>query len=105
MYVSEMKQVQAMNFNGISVMDCSQEKLIDICGAALQRFDDYQQLCADTGKNEIVDYFVNSYNELEKPFLHLKQGGLISMRTRNSIRLLIKETEKYASCELKEINL
>ena len=50
MYVSEMKQVQAMNFNGISVMDCSQEKLIDICGAALQRFDDYQQLCADTGK-------------------------------------------------------
>lgn len=100
MFIYEVEEVKAMNFNGISIMDCSLEKLRTICAESLQRFDNYQQISADKGKNEIVDFFVSSYNELEKVFFYLKEGGLLSLKTRNEIRMLIKETEKYASSEL-----
>lgn len=100
MFIYEVEEVKAMNFNGISIMDCSLIKLRTICAEALQRFDNYQQICADKGKNEIVQFFVDSYNDLEKVFFHLKEGGLLSLKTRNEIRMLIKETEKYASSEL-----
>ena len=100
MYIYEVEEVKAMNFNGISIMDCSLIKLRTIVCKALQRFDDYQQICADKGKNEILDFFVDSYNELEEVFFHLKEGGLLSLKTRNEIRILIKETEKLAVSEL-----
>ena len=100
MSIQEVNEVNKMRFEGISIMDCSLIKLRTIVCKALQRFDDYQQICADKGKNEILDFFVDSYNELEEVFFHLKEGGLLSLKTRNEIRMLIKETEKYALSEL-----
>lgn len=100
MSIQEVNEVNKMRFEGISIMDCSIYDLKKICVESLQRFDNYQQLSEDQGKNEILDFFVDSYNELEEVFFHLKEGGLLSLKTRNEIRMLIKETEKHASSEL-----
>ena len=100
MFIYEVEEVKAMNFNGISIMDCSLIKLTTICADALQRFDNYQQISADKGKNEIAQFFVDVYNELEEVFFNIKEGGLLSLKTRNEIRMLIKEAEKYALSEL-----
>lgn len=100
MYIYEVEEVKSMNFNGISIMDCSLIKLRAIVCEALQRFDDYQQIFADKGENEMVQFFVDVYDELEEVFFHLKEGGLLSLNTRNEIRMLIKGAEKYAASEL-----
>ena len=100
MFIHEMDQVKSMNFNGNSIMDCSLKKLTKICAEALQRYDDYQQIFADKEKDELVQFFVDVYAELEEVFFHLKEGGLISLKTRNEIRMLIKGAEKYAASEL-----
>ena len=100
MFIHEMDQVKSMNFNGNSITDCSLEKLTKICAEALQRYDNYQQIFADKEKNELVQFFVDVYDELEEVFFHLKEGGLISLKTRNEIRMLIKGAEKYAASEL-----
>ena len=100
MFIHEVDQVKSMNFNGNSIMDCSLKKLTKICAEALQRYDNYQQLFADNGKSELVQFFVDVYDELEEVFFHLKEGGLISLNTRNEIRMRIKGAEKYAASEL-----
>ena len=100
MFIQEVNEVNKMRFEGISIMDCSNYDLKKICVEALQRFDDYQQIFADKGKNEMVQFFVDLYDELEEVFFHLKEGGLLSLNTRNEIRLLIKETEKLAASEM-----
>ena len=82
------------------IMNCTRKKLMDICSSFLTRTDDYQQLSANAGNNELVEYFVDSYNEMEKAYFHLKMGGLLSNQSRNELRLLIKESEKMASGQL-----
>ena len=100
MFIHEIEEVKSMIFNGNSIMDCSLENLTKICAEALQRFDDYQQIFADKEKNEMVQFFVDVYDELEEVFFHLKERGLLSLNTRNEIRMLIKGAEKYAASEL-----
>ena len=82
------------------IMNCTREKLKDICSSFLTRIDDFQQLSANAGNNELLDFFVNSYNEIEKAYFHLKMGGLLSNQSRNELRSIIKESEKMASVQL-----
>jgi len=82
------------------IMNCTREKLKDICSSFLTKIDDFQQLSANAGNNDAVDFFVNSYNEIEKAYFHLKMGGLLSSQSRNELRLIIKESEKMASVQL-----
>ena len=100
MFIHEKEEIKSMNFDGISIIDCSPAKLTTICSEALKRFDDYQQIAGDQGKNEVLNYFVNCYDEMEEVFFHLKEGGLLSLSTRNEIRMLIKCAEKCAASEL-----
>lgn len=88
-------------FTGDGIMDCPFKKLRNICRHFLQKFDDYPKIARDKGKDEgIVSYFVDSYNKLEEVWFKLDAGEKISMAQRNSLRMLIKETEKFAGSEL-----
>ena len=79
-----------------SIMDSTLDELTEICLKFLSRFDDFQQKAGDERKYEMMQYFTDSYNKLEKFFLKIKKGVFLDSN-RNSLRMLIKETEKMAS--------
>lgn len=82
------------------IMDCSTAELKKITLQYLSRFDNYEQLAADKGKPEIVPYFTDAFNQLEVYYRYLKQNMPISYTGRNAMRLLIKDTEKFAQVQL-----
>lgn len=87
-----------LNNNGTSIMNIPFAELISTSQNFLSRFDDYQQMCADKGKNEIIQYFVDSYNQLESIIFNLKEAE-VTHEVRNQIRSIVKDTEKRACVE------
>ena len=80
------------------IMKSTVKQLSDIVLSALQRFDNYTQQSGDMKKPEMADYFNDSYNSLEeKWFKNVKNRKYVRIAVRNSMRMLIKETEKMAS--------
>lgn len=100
MFKHELEEVKSTNFNGISIMDCPASMLNNICFTYLSKIDDYQQCAADNNNAEALDFFTESYNELEEVYRFLRRGGIISINTRNSLRMLLKETEKVAAISI-----
>lgn len=91
-----MKNLQTLKSpKASSIMNMSLNELKEFCKTALFRFDDYQQDCADLGNDELVDYFVESYNSLENILSSLNKNTL-KLKVRNEIRMIIKESEKMA---------
>ena len=80
---------------GNSIMDFNFNQLTSACLNFLSRIDDYQQMCEDHRKNEMTQFFVDSYNQLEAIIFDLQPEELTD-EVRNSIRSLMKETEKMA---------
>jgi hypothetical protein len=83
------------NNNGTSIMNFPFAELISTSQNFLSRFDDYQQMCADNGENEMTQFFVDSYNQLEEIIFNLKAED-VTDEIRNQIRSIVKETEKMA---------
>lgn len=97
MSISELNEVKSINFNGISIMNCPLPELKDICSQSLRRLDDHQQLAGDLKNLEALDYFTDAYDELDIAYQHLDEGGVLSLRSRNEMRLIIKGAEKLAA--------
>ena len=87
-----------LNNTGTSIMNFPFAELISTSQNFLSRFDDYQQMCADKGKNEMTQYFVDSFNQLESIIFNLKEEE-VTDEIRNQIRSIVKETEKMACVE------
>lgn len=82
-----------------SVMDLPEKELIPVLESFLTNLDDYQQMAGDKGNEELASEFTDSYSELEKIYFSLKQGVKLDISERNSIRLLMKHTNKRAIME------
>jgi len=80
---------------GYSIMNMSLIDLKQFCINCLSRFDDYQQDCTDLDNKELEDYFVDSYNSIDKIVHSLNESNL-NYKLRNEIRMIVKETEKMA---------
>lgn len=93
----EQKELQLHSFNGVGIMNCPLENLKQTCLEFMISFDDYQQMAGDNNNNEASMYFDEAYSTIEKAFHHLKQGGVLSLKSRNQLRLVIKYAEKYAA--------
>ncbi len=90
-----------INFTGTSIMDCSLNDLKNILHESLNRIDDYQQMASDlNSEDDVIEYINNSYNDVECVYLHLMNGGEVSVSERNSVRMCIKETEKFVAVNL-----
>ena len=78
-------------------MKCSKSELIKTCELFLKRFDDYEQTSCELVRSDLSQYFTNSFCQLEILYRHIKDSAAnVSYDLRNSIRILIKETEKMA---------
>lgn len=105
MFIHEYNEIKSQTFNkdSIFVMDCTFEKLTEICKDFLQKIDDYTQMAGEKENESLVGYFVQSYHELEAVYFHLKEGCLVTSKCRNEIRMLIKESEKMACVNFLEL--
>ena len=68
----------AKQLDSSSILDCSVEKLKLILKDFLQLFDDCQQIASDQNKIDLIDYFTDAYNDLEKFYFKLKLGGKVT---------------------------
>lgn len=82
--------------NSFGIMDAPLSEIPAICNMFICRFDDYQQLAFDQGKHDFVDELEHSMNELYTFADKVKQGRILSLAERNSLRMTIKFTEKAA---------
>ena len=83
------------NNSKTSIMNFPFAELISTSKVFLSRFDDYQQMCVDKEKNEMTQFFVDSYNQLEAIIFNLKAED-VTDEIRNEIRAIVKDTEKMA---------
>lgn len=92
--------MEKQNFEGQGIMDCSIDKLKEICLRFLQRMDDFQQLAGDKEKDDIAEEFTQLYHALEGAVLFIRDSGNdLTKDTRNQIRLVIKHSERLAVTE------
>ena len=82
------------------ILDCDTEELLKTILHHLQEFDDAMQSATDIKKPKVADYISDSYNKLDKLYHQFKKTGKASKWDRNSVRMLIKETNKMIVVEL-----
>jgi len=81
-------------------MDCDRKDVKNICSIYMKRFDNYLQAATDKGRGDLIPYFSEAYDLLEKYFRNLTKEMLLTTEARNEIRGTIKFTEKLAGSEL-----
>ena len=84
---------------GNSIMNFPKNDLFTTCRNFLNLFDDYMQKSEDQGKDDLVEYFADSFDKLEALSRKLMDGEEATLALRNQIRMLVKETEKMAIAE------
>ncbi len=87
-------------------MDCDLAEAKKTCSLFMQKFDDYQQKASDAGRKDLIPYFVEAYNLLDKYYHSLTDENALTIDIRNDIRMTIKFTQRLAGSELlvKEIS-
>jgi hypothetical protein len=76
-----------------TIMNSRSSELKKIVQKYLDKLDQYQQ----NAPKDKEQFFVDSFNQLEQYFICCDGESFVDDTVRNSIRMLIKETEKMAS--------
>lgn len=82
------------------IMNAQGTELINIIQSFLGELDDYMQLAADAGDEDISSSFNEDYNTMENYFILAKINKTMRLNHRNEVRTIMKGALKQAGLYL-----
>ncbi|MBI9052499.1 MAG: hypothetical protein JEY96_01695 [Bacteroidales bacterium] len=76
------------------IMNCDIPQLLETCKEWMLICGNAQQEAGNSGKNKLVDYVTGSLNSIDKFYHKFKNAGEASDIDRNTLRMIIKDTNK-----------
>ena len=96
MSFAELEVLKQTEFNGISVMDCPNKNLLPMVLVFMKMADDLSQELADAGNDQAAEEASSLYDEMDEVRLLLEDHILLSISSRNELRMLFKHLIKLS---------